>query len=113
MVSQSGPFFARPAPEQPAIKAQAVFRESVHWRDPLRGAMEPTEKEQADAKEIGGLRNSSESFCRLSFTSAYGCKLGEILKNALDEQQAWIDQTCEAIGTNDDDQIAAGLEPMR
>ena len=43
-VVQVGPIFARAAPEQPAIKAQAVFKESGHWRDPLRGAIEPTEK---------------------------------------------------------------------
>ena len=86
-VSQSGPTFARAAPELPAIKAQAVLRESVRWRDPLQGAMEPTEKEQADAKAVGGLRNTSESLGRLSFTSAYGSKLGEIPNSALDVHQ--------------------------
>lgn len=66
IVKQAGPTFARAAPEQPAVKAQASFKESVHWRDPLRGAMEPTDKEQADAKAIGGLRNTSESLGELS-----------------------------------------------
>ena len=75
--------------------------------------MEPTDKEQADAKAIGGLRNTSESLSKLSFTSAYGSKLGEILKQALDGHPSWIDQTCEAIGTNDEDRIAAGMEPIR
>ena len=35
IVSQAGPTFARTAFEQPAIKAQVVSKESVHWRDPL------------------------------------------------------------------------------
>ena len=83
-MSQSGPTFARAAPEQPAVKAQATFRESVHWQDPFRGAMEPADKEQANAKAIGGFRNTSESLDRLSSTSAYGSKLGEILKQSLD-----------------------------
>ena len=99
----------RAAPEQPAAKAQAIFKESVHWRDPLRGAIQPTEKEQADARAIGGLRNTSESLGKLSFTANYGIKLGHILKDSLDAQPSWIDDTCAAIGTNDDERKAAGL----
>ena len=85
IVMQAGPTFARPAPEQPAARAQASFKESVHWRDPLRGAVEPTDKDKADAIAIDGLRNTSESLGKLSFTSAYGIKFGEILKQVLDD----------------------------
>ena len=38
--------------------------------------MEPTDKDKADAAAIGGLRNTSESLGKLSFTAAYGIKLG-------------------------------------
>ena len=64
-------------------------------------------------RQLADFATPPESLGRLSSTSAYGSKLGAILKNALGEQQAWIDQNCEAIGTNDDDQIAAVLEPIR
>ena len=50
---------------------------------------------------------------KLSFTSAYGIELGEILKQVLDDHPEWIDQTCDAIGTNDNERIAVGLEPAR
>ena len=75
--------------------------------------LEPTDKDKADAASIGGLRNTSEALGKLSFTAAYGLKLGEILKKTLDEHPDWIDQTCSAIGTNDDEPAAAGLDPIR
>ena len=112
-VLQAGPLFARAAPEEPAARAQAVFKESVYWRDPLRGAIQPTEKEQADAMAIGGLRNTSESIGRLSYTVDYGAQLGKKLKDALDTKPSWVDDTCEAIGTNDKERKTAGLEPVR
>ena len=62
---------------------------------------------------IGGLRNTSESLNKLSFTAAYGLKLGESLKKTLDEHPEWIDQTCNAIGSNDDERMATGLDPLR
>ena len=75
--------------------------------------MEPTEKDKADEAAIGGLRNTVNSVNRLSFTAAYGAKLGDKLKKALDDHPSWIDQTCNAIGSNDDDRKAKGLAPLR
>ena len=79
----------------------------------MKGIMEPTEKDKADDAAIGGLRNTTESVGKLSFTAAYGAKLGEILKNALDDHPEWIDQTCNAIESNDDERKAAGQAPLR
>ena len=44
-VLQSGPTFARPVSDNAAIKAQAIFKEKLHWRGPLKGVLEPTEKD--------------------------------------------------------------------
>ena len=112
-VHQSCPTFARPLAEQPAIKAHASFKETLQWRDPLKGLMEPTDKDKADDASIGGLRNTVEALTKLSFTAAYGLKLGEVLKKKLDEHPEWTDQTCKAIGSNDDERAAAGLGPLR
>ena len=112
-VRQSGPTFARPNPDDAATKARSIFREKLQWRDPLKGTMEPTEKDKADEAAIGGLRNTVNSVNRLSFTAAYGAKLGARLKIALDEHPSWIDHTCSAIGSNDDERKAKGLEPLR
>ena len=112
-VIQSGPTFARPAPDDSAVKAHAIFKEKLHWRDPLKGLLEPTAKDKADEAAIGGLRNTAESVGRLSFTAAHGAKLGNILKDALDKHPDWIDQTCDAIGSNDDERKAAGQPPLR
>ena len=109
---QAGPLFARTAPEQPAARAQAVFTESVQWRDPLRGAIQPTDKEQADAVAIGGLRDTAESLSRLTYVAEYGARLGMTLK-ALDGKPSWIEDTCEAIGANDEERKAVGLGPAR
>ena len=46
-------------------------------RDPLRGAMQPTDKEQADVMAIGGLRNTADSLNRLTYVAEYGVELGE------------------------------------
>ena len=61
IVRQDGPTFARPNPEQPAAKAHAAFKDKLQWRDPLKGMLEPTDKDKADAASIGGLRNKSEA----------------------------------------------------
>jgi len=70
-VRQAGPTFARPVLDQSAAMVHSSFKEKVHWRDPLKGALEPTDKDKADAAAIGGLRNTSESLGKLSFTAAY------------------------------------------
>ena len=113
---KAGPLFARGNDEKkqpPATRAQAAFKESIDWRNPLRGALQPTEKEAADFKAIGGLRNTSESLSRLSFVSAYGAALGVKLKKKLEDNPAWIDMTCDAIGTNDEEQLKKGEQPIR
>lgn len=62
---------------------------------------------------IGGLHNTSEPIGKLSYIAEYGARLGVILKEELDAQPSWIDDTCEAIGANDDARITVGLEPIR
>ena len=113
VVQQSGPIFARPNLEQPAAKAHSAFKETLQWRDPLKGLVEPTDKDKADDASIGGLRNTSDAISKLSFTAAYGVKLEEKLKTTLDQHPEWTDRTCSAIGTNDDERATAGLEPLR
>ena len=54
--------------------------------------MEPTDKDKADEAAIGGLRNTVNSVNRLSFTAAFGAKLGAKLKKALDDQPS-LDRT--------------------
>ena len=39
--------------------------------------------------------------------------MGHILKQTLDDHTEWIEQTCNAIGTNDEERIASGLEIVR
>ena len=112
-VRQSGPTFARPIPEDTAAKAAQIFREKLQWRDPLKGIMEPTDKDKADEAAIGGLRNTVNSVNRLSFTAAFGSKLGAKMKKALDEQPAWVEQTCSAIGSNDEERKSKGMPPLR
>ena len=53
---------------------------------------------------IGRLRNTSDSITRLSYTPEYGARLGKKLKDALDAKPSWVDDTCEAIGTNDEEE---------
>ena len=59
------------------------------------------------------MRNTSDAWGKLSFTAAYGLKLGEIRKKTLGEHPDWGGQTCSAIGTNDEERTAVGLDPLR
>ena len=86
---------------------------SLQWRAPLKGLLEPTDKDKPDDTSIGGLRNTSDALSKLSFTAPYGLKLGECLRKTLDEHPEWTDQTFSAIGPNDDESTAAGLKPRR
>ena len=80
------------------------FAEKIVWRDPLRGALQPTDKESADERAIGGLRDTAASVSRLTKTAAFGQKMGDEIMEALSAQHAsstttsWIDATCSTIG---------------
>ena len=77
----------RVAPELPMARVQAAFKENRTRRDPLRGAVRPTNKEEADTMAaISGLRNTAESVSRLSYLSEYGLVLGAKLKAVLEAQ---------------------------
>ena len=84
------------------------FAEKIVWRDPLRGALVPTDKEAADELAIGGLRDTAASVARLTQTAEFGGKLGADLIQALVDQHAscpassWIDATCSTIGAAKD-----------
>ena len=56
---------ARIAPAHPTVRAQAIFKESIKWRDPLCAAIRLTEKELVEAIAIGWLRNAAESVIRI------------------------------------------------
>ena len=47
------------------------FAEKIVWRDPLRGALQPTDKEAADDRAIGGLRDTAASVARLTKTAEF------------------------------------------
>ena len=50
------------------------FAEKITWRDPLRGSLQPTDKEAADERAIGGLRDTAASLARLTATADFGTK---------------------------------------
>ena len=84
------------------------FAEKILWRDPLRGEIQATTKEEADDLAIGGLRDTAASVARLSNTAAFGRKLGMNIMDALRSQHkscpktSWIDATCGIIGAASD-----------
>ena len=86
------------------------IKEKFVGSNPLRGVLLPTDKEQADALAIGGLRNSADSVARLSFTAAFGIDLGTAIRKRLcsdlEEKRtadklegSWVHRTCAAVGT--------------
>ena len=90
----------------PAPEVQA-FSERVIWRTPLRGLLQPDDKDVADSLAVGGLYNAAESVSKLTFLAAFGLRLGRPLKGELSEErarhievgppeQSWIHCTCEA-----------------
>ena len=81
------------APELPMAHAQAAFKETISWPNPLRGAIRQTDKEQADTLAIGGSRNTAEPGSRLSYLSKYGMELGAKLKLVLDSNPKWVNAT--------------------
>jgi len=80
------------------------FAEKIVWRDPLRGVIQPTEKEAADEIAIGGLRDTAASVSRLTATAEFGRPIGVEIMDALRTQHSsnpassWIDATCATIG---------------
>ena len=72
-------------PAEPVKKARFSFTEKIQWRDPLRGVVGPTDMELADERAIGGLRNTAESVGRLSYSAAFGSKLGAAIRTTLQD----------------------------
>ena len=66
--------FAHADPYEAGTQAQRIFRERMRWRNPLRGNIQATYKEEADALAIGGLRNIAESVGGLSFVAEHVAK---------------------------------------
>ena len=83
-------------------RARLRFSERITWLEPLRGSVQPTDKEAADAHAIGGLRNAAESVSRLHLVSEFGRSLGAKLKALLAGNPEWITATCKAIGSTDE-----------
>ena len=50
--------------------------------------MQPTDKEAADERAIGGLRDTASSVSRLTHTAEFGLKMGEEIMEALDAQHS-------------------------
>ena len=104
-----------PMPEQPdecMTQARFKFAERVQWSQRVRGAVAMTEKEEADRRAIGGLRDAADSVNRMHMVAAFGRKLSSRLReliqfnedshtvaNSLD--QSWISTTMNAIGSED------------
>lgn len=83
-------------------RARLRFSERITWLEPLRGAIQPTDKETADAHAIGGLRNAADSVGRLHRVAEFGRALGTKLKALLTGHPSWITDTCDAIGSTTD-----------
>ena len=62
---------ATPKDPPPREVARYSFSEKVQWMNPLRGTVGPTEQERVDAMAIGGLRNTADSVCRLTFSAKF------------------------------------------
>ena len=86
------------------------FAERVQWSQRVRGAVAMTEKEEADRRAIGGLRDASDSVSRLHMVASFGRRLSTKLRelimfnedshNVADTlDQSWISTTMAAIGS--------------
>ena len=74
--------------------------EKVQFMERLKGAVEPDEKYEAEARAIGGLRDTCKSNSKLKVLSEFGLRLGKDIQQALTEQhacsltagvQSWVD----------------------
>ena len=96
--AQTSPTRKRPCdskdPEAILKRCRYSFSERIVWTEPLRGRIDPTDKEKQDALAIGGLRNAADSVSRLHTVAAFGKKLGAGLMDLL--------------RTNTDEHIASG-----
>ena len=82
------------------------FKETIAWRQRLRGNVESDPKTQAYLLAIGGLRNAAESVNRLHTVKSFGKQLGDELRAILlsnfsegTPEVSWIHLTCDLIGT--------------
>ena len=95
-------------------QARFKFVERVQLSQRVRGAVAITEKEEADRRAIGGLRDAADSVSRMHLVAAFGRKLSSRLRqliqfnedthtvaNTLD--QSWITATIDAIGSEEPD----------
>ena len=107
-----------PIDDAPSKKARFSFTAKILRRDPLRGALTPTDKELADEQAIGGLRNIAQNLSRLSYSTSFGQTHGKAIKATLVADmeaqrekgkldQSWVYQSCAAIGSDKD----SGLKP--
>ena len=95
-------------------QASFKFEEWVQWSQRVRGAVAMTEKEEADRRAIGGLRDASDSVGRMHMVAAFGHKLGARLRELImfnedshtvagSLNQSWISTTMQAIGSDEVD----------
>ena len=88
----------------PKLKYSHGFSEKIVWLDPLRGRLQPTDKEAADALAIGGLRDAAASLEKLTYSASFGTNLGFALISLVEQQHvehptaSWIDATVACIG---------------
>ena len=76
------------AAEAKLNRARFSFKEQISWLEPLRGTIQPTDKEAADNLAIGGLRNTAASVGRLHMVAAFGRKIGAALRTLLTTNSA-------------------------
>ena len=74
------------------------FSEKIIWTEPLRGPIPLTEREEADAIGIGGLRIALDRIGRLQMVAAFGKRVGTGLRRLLSTNMPWVNLTCDAIG---------------
>ena len=61
-----------PAGIAPKLCYSNGFVEKIEWRDPLRGPIDLTDKEKADALAIGGMRDAAASLEKLTYSAEFG-----------------------------------------
>ena len=86
----------KPVGDPPTIE-RFSFSEQITWRNPLRGVVQPTDREKTDALAISGLPNAAASVDRLNYTAEFGISQGKAIRDTLMENLA-----CACVGATND-----------
>lgn len=77
-------------------------KESVIYRQRLRGVVQPDPKVIADRLAVGGLRNTSASIKKLHCVTNFGQSMGRDIRRCLGARSDWVSSLCTIVGCQDD-----------